>query len=94
VAGPTTSPSLTDTLAQRAIGLPAGEGSEDELIALAGTDRAALEAARNRMAARLHGRADDYQATAALTLLNRALARYGWYEKYNWKVRYAKHRKP
>lgn len=92
--GPSTSPSLADTLAQRAIGLPPGEASELELVALAGTDRAALERARNHLAARLHGHADDHQATAALTLLNRALVRYGWTEKYDWRVRWSKHRKP
>lgn len=89
-----TSPSLIDTLCARAVGLPPGDGSEAELVALAGDDRAALEAARDRLVTSLHRQADDYQATAALTLLNRALGRYGWTERYDWKVRWAKHRKP
>lgn len=85
---------LIDTLCARALELSPGDASESELVVMAGDDRDALEAARNRVAYRLHGHADDYTATGALTLLNRALVRYGWTERYDWKVRWAKHRKP
>ncbi len=85
---------MVDALYARAAELPPGESSEAELVALAGSDRDALEAARNRYSVRLHGHADDHRATAALTLLNRALMRYGWTERYDWRVRWAKHRKP
>lgn len=85
---------LIDTLCTRARELSPGDASESELVVLTGDDRGALEAARNRVAYRLHGHPDDYTATAALTLLNRALVRYGWSERYDWKVRWAKHRKP
>jgi hypothetical protein len=91
MAGTTT---LIDAITTRAFELPPGEASESELVVMAGDDRHALEAARDRVVYRLHGHADDYAATAALTLLNRALVRYGWSEPYDWKARYAKHRKP
>lgn len=71
-----------------------GAEAEAELVTMAGVDREALEAARDRMVTRLHRRPDDWDATGALTLLNRALARYGWVERYDWKVRWAQHRKP
>ncbi|MDQ6782890.1 MAG: hypothetical protein M3063_05490 [Actinomycetota bacterium] len=83
-----------DALCARACELAPGDASESELVVMAGDDRDALEAARNRLAHRLHGHADDYAATAALTLLNRSLVRYGWSERYDWKVRWAKNRKP
>lgn len=85
---------LIESLCSRALELPPGDTSEAELVAMAGDDRAALEGARNRFASRLHGHADDYSATAALRLINRALVRYGWSERYDWKVRWAKNRKP
>ncbi|MDQ2729809.1 MAG: hypothetical protein M3Y91_18575 [Actinomycetota bacterium] len=85
---------LIDAICARARELSPGEASEAELVVMAGDDRDALEAARDRVAYRLHGHAGDHAATAALTLLNRALVRYGWSERYDWKVRWAKHRKP
>lgn len=68
----------------------AGDGGDDAaraLVELAGTDRGALEAARNAFARRLHGHPDDYEATSALQLLNRALATYGWHDPYDWRGR-------
>lgn len=50
-------------------------------------DRAALEQARHALVRRIHERSDDYQATAALNLVNKALATVGWYDPYSWKHR-------
>jgi len=70
------------------------DGAVDALISAAGDDRAALEEARNRYALRLHGRSDDWEATAALTLLNRALAVLGTQDPFDWKERWSRRRKP
>ncbi|MDQ6839071.1 MAG: hypothetical protein M3137_12265 [Actinomycetota bacterium] len=85
---------LIDALCARAHELTPGESAESELVVMAGENRNALETARDRVAYRLHGHPGDYASTAALTLLNRALVRYGWSERYDWKVRWAQHRKP
>jgi hypothetical protein len=60
----------------------------DSLISLAGADRGALVAARDAFARRLRARSDDYEATGALQLLNRALSRYGWSDPYDWRGRF------
>lgn len=81
---------VTDPICAEALRL-AGEGGGDEavarLVAMAGKDREALVAARDAFARRLHGHADDYAATAALRLLNRAVAAYGWHDPYDWRSR-------
>lgn len=81
----------TDPICSEALSLARdGAGYDDavaRLVKLAGTDRAALEAARDAFARRLHSHADDYQATGALRLLNRALAAYGWRDPYDWRGR-------
>ncbi|MCU4186842.1 hypothetical protein K6U06_20925 [Acidiferrimicrobium sp. IK] len=64
------------------------------LSELVSDNRAELGEVRNRFAARLHGHSDDYQATAALTLLNRSLATVARHEPLDWKTRWAKGRKP
>jgi hypothetical protein len=66
----------------------------DQLIGLAGPDRAAMESARDRVAAHLHRNVDDWKATATLTVLNRALARMPRNDPLDWRVRWSKHRKP
>ena len=80
----------TDKIWQRAAEL-AGQSDRAaaiaELVQLAGDDRPALESARDRYAARLHGDGSDWAATAALTLLNRALSAYGWADPYDWSMR-------
>jgi hypothetical protein len=80
----------TDPICTEALSL-AGDGGGDDavrrLVSLAGNDRASLVAARDAFARRLHGHADDYAATAALRLLNRALAAYGWHDPYDWRSR-------
>ena len=52
-----------------------------------GGDRAALHEAREELVARIYHRSDDYAATAALTLVNKALAEVGWVDPYSWKHR-------
>jgi hypothetical protein len=69
-------------------------GAVAALLSAAGNDRAALEEARRRYALRLHGRSDDWEATAALALLNRALATIGTEDPFDWRERWARHRKP
>jgi len=50
-------------------------------------DREALERMRGELVERLHWRAGDSEATAALTLVNRALAQLGWENPYDWRRR-------
>jgi hypothetical protein len=66
----------------------------EKLIAMVGSDRTALEVARDQVAAHLHRRVDDFQATATLTLLNRAMAGIPVTDPLDWRVRWSKHRKP
>ena len=66
----------------------------DALIASVGPDRKALAGARDQVAQRLHRQNDDFEATAALTVLNRALSRVPIVDPLDWRVRWAKHRKP
>jgi hypothetical protein len=66
----------------------------DQLIVAAGPDRAAIESARDRVAAQLHRNVGDWQATATLTVLNRALSRMPRTDPLDWRVRWSKHRKP
>ena len=66
----------------------------EQLIATAGPDRAAMESARDRVAAQLHRNVEDFAATATLTVLNRALARIPRNDPLDWRVRWSKHRKP
>jgi hypothetical protein len=66
----------------------------EKLIAMVGSDRHALEAARDQVAGHLHRQVDDFQATATLTLLNRALSGIPIVDPLDWRVRWSKHRKP
>ena len=82
--------SIAESLFQRAPAL--GRSSDRaaataELVALCQGDRGAIEQARDRYARRLHGASEDWDATAALTVLNRALAAFGWTDHYGWKGR-------
>jgi hypothetical protein len=54
----------------------------------AGGDRAAVEAARNEVSARVHARSDDFEATAALQLLNRTLSQMPIHDPLDWRVRW------
>ncbi len=82
----------TDEISARARVL-ARSGDDDaaveELAELGRQDRSALEASRNQFATALHRRSDDFEATAALRLLNRALSKVGWPNPYDWRVRWS-----
>jgi hypothetical protein len=60
----------------------------DVLSTAAGGDRSIIEAARNIVAAHLHGVIDDWGATATLTLLNRTLAVMPRTDPLDWRVRW------
>jgi hypothetical protein len=65
-----------------------GEALEAAVAKLAQAgDREALERAQNDLVQRIHLRSDDFQATAALSLVNKALAAVGWTDPYSWKHR-------
>ncbi len=53
----------------------------------AGGDRRGLEQAQKDLVQRIQERSDDFEATAALSLVNRALAAVGWSDPYSWKHR-------
>ena len=71
---------------------PARSAPGDELdaavkkLAQAG-DRPALERAQTDLVGRIHERSDDFQSTAALSLVNKALAAVGWTDPFSWKHR-------
>jgi len=80
-----------DALERRAIDLATAtdrKDAVDQLVALAGGDRDALGSARLRVARRLRVNSADHEATAALTLLNKALVEIGWVDRYDWKIRW------
>ncbi len=87
----TTAPALDDViacawdLASRGVG--AAEAADD-VLAAAGGDRRAVEAARDRVAARLRARVDDFEATATLQMLNRVLSHLPIHDPLDWKVRW------
>jgi hypothetical protein len=81
-------------LAEEAVRI-VSEGAEPaKLVAAAGGDRRALESARDFLASRLHADPADLQASAGLTLLNRAIAEVPPSDPFDWRVRWAQHRKP
>ena len=86
----------TETIIQHAAELAASgdPAATERLIALVGADRRALEAARDQVAAHLHRQVDDFEATATLTLLNRAQAHIPIVDPLDWRTRWARHRKP
>lgn len=57
-----------------------------QLVADAGGDRAAVEAARDRVVAHLHTAVDDFEATAVLQLLNRTLSAMPRVDPLDWRV--------
>jgi hypothetical protein len=67
--------------------VPAPEAAT-ALLAAAGGRRAAVVAARNEVAAHLHGQVDDFEATAILQILNRALSQIPIHDPLDWRVRW------
>lgn len=85
------STSNADAVAARAAELVRDGSGADvpaELLAAAGGDRRQVEAARDLVAARVRSRVDDFEATASLQLLNRALSRTPIDDPLDWKVRW------
>jgi hypothetical protein len=81
-----------DPVAEEALVLAGTLGSDESRAAAvqqlaASGNRPALEQAQADLVQRIHERSDDFQATAALNLVNRALATVGWYDPYSWKNR-------
>lgn len=70
------------------------DAAVERVLPLVGEYRVQLEEVRNRFAGRLHGHSDDFQATAALAILNRALATVVPTDRLDWKERWARGRKP
>jgi hypothetical protein len=50
-------------------------------------DRQDLEEARAELVRRISARSDDFEATAALGRVNKALAELGWVDPFSWKHR-------
>jgi hypothetical protein len=71
---------------ERAMAL-ANPGGPEAVGQLGAAGREALEAARAELVRRIYMRSDDYRATAALSLVNKALVALGWEDPYNWKRR-------
>ena len=82
-----------DPLAEEAVVLAGtldtnGEALEAAVQKLAESgDRPGLEGAQRDLVRRIQERSDDFEATAALGLVNRALAAVGWTDPYSWKHR-------
>jgi len=84
------------TITPEAIASQAGElarsgpsgGATETLVEAAGGDRRLIEAARDHVASHLHNAVDDFEATAALTLLNRTLASMPRHDPLDWRVRW------
>ena len=68
-------------------GVTAAEAAVD-VLAAAGGSRRMVEAARDRVASRVHARVDDFEATATLQLLNRVLSRLPIHDPLDWRVRW------
>jgi hypothetical protein len=96
--GASTAPATSEELLARASELARAEDRThrvEELIEVAAGDRHALEAARDRVAAHLHIRVDDWEATRTLTLLNSALSGMPRHDPLDWRVRWnQRFRKP
>ena len=87
----------SDALIDRAAGLAADGINGDTsstLAEIAGRDRILVERARDQAAERVRERVDDWDATGALSLLNRVLADLPRSDPLDWQVRWKQHRKP
>jgi uncharacterized protein len=84
---------VAQSIAERALALGdelnRGAQTRSEAVQqlVAAGNRAALEEARDELVLRLRRSSDDYSATSALNLANRALAEVGWPDPFNWKHR-------
>ncbi|HTW07167.1 MAG TPA: hypothetical protein VME46_06645 [Acidimicrobiales bacterium] len=82
-----------NALAEHALALAEAAGQSSTAIAEAAaelansSERTELDEARIELANRIHHKSDDHRATAALSLVNRALAAKGWRDPYDWRRR-------
>ena len=78
-----------EPMAEQAVALATdGQSSETAVQQLvASGDRASLQRAQSELVQRVHERSDDFAATAALSLVNKALAIVGWTDPFSWKHR-------
>jgi len=86
--------SVPDGLALNAAEAARAGHTTEAIIDAAGGERAAIESARDSLAASVRRRVDDFESTAALRLLNRALSEMPPIDPFDWQVRWEKHRKP
>jgi Na+-transporting NADH:ubiquinone oxidoreductase subunit NqrB len=78
-----------EPIAKQAVALATdGQSSETAVQQLvASGDRVSLRQAQSELVQRVHERSDDFAATAALSLVNKALAIVGWTDPFSWKHR-------
>jgi hypothetical protein len=80
---------LLEPLATHAVALASdGQNTEAAVAQLvAAGDQASLQRAQSELVQRVRERSDDFAATAALSLVNKALASVGWADPFSWKHR-------
>ena len=83
-----------ESLESAAIETAIAGGPPDAIVEAAGGDRQVLEAARDKVATQVRKQVDDFEATAALRLLNRALSETPPTDPFDWQVRWERRRKP
>jgi len=66
----------------------AGPGRAESVLVAAGGDRRQVEVARDRVAAQVRAKVDDFEATATLQLLNRVLAELPIHDPLDWRIRW------
>jgi hypothetical protein len=78
-----------EPMATQAVALATdGQSAEAAVKQLvASGDRDSLQKAQSELVQRVYERSDDFAATAALNLVNKALAIVGWVEPFSWKHR-------
>jgi hypothetical protein len=78
-----------EPIAQQAVALATDGQSREAAVQqlVASGDRATLREAQSELVQRVRERSDDFVATAALSLVNRALAIAGWTDPFSWKHR-------
>jgi hypothetical protein len=77
------------TLAKQAVALATDGQSPEAAVQqlVASGDRVTLRQAQSDLVQLVHERSDDFAATAALGLVNKALAIAGWTDPFSWKHR-------
>ena len=86
--------STPEALTQQILEMAVSGRSADDVIEAAGGDRGTVEAARDRVAAKVRQRVDDFESTAALRLLNLVLSEMPRHDPLDWQVRWEQRRKP